>query len=171
MNLCGVGDGAVMQLAKLLTQADQQDRSAARQVEDAADQAAMQNANERVAELHRKADADRDGALAAGIGGIAAGLCTAAPAACEASRWLAGAANVAEKSGELVGGLYKGESGHADAVAAKFQALSEADIRRFNQAHEDMQGANASIQKVEQWVEQTQQTQNATLLAAATYRA
>jgi hypothetical protein len=171
MTICGVGDGAVMQLAKLLTQADQQDRSAARQVEDAADQAAMQNANEHVAELQEKADADRNAALVAGIGGIAAGLCTAAPAAGGSSRWFDAASKVAEKGGDLAGGVYKAESGHADAVAAKVQALSEADIRRFNQAHEDVQAANASMQKVEQWAEQIQQTQNATLLTVATYRA
>ena len=68
---------AMTALAQLMTRADSQDRTAAREQEDAADGAAMKAEGQRVAQMMDKADQDSAQALATGIGDIAGGALTA----------------------------------------------------------------------------------------------
>jgi hypothetical protein len=177
----GFSDDSFAALAMLLTKADQQDRTSARQIEDSADQAAMKHANDRVQHMREKADADQSAAFVDGALGILGGACTMGSAAfaqpcpgesgfndCTA---LKGAGEASPKAGELFSAMYKGDAGRDDANAAASEAQSQANIRRFNQAHEDVQAANQSIQKVQQFLEQLLSTRNATLLTAAAYKA
>ena len=171
---CGLCDGSMTELSMLLTQADEQDRAASRQIETTADQAATREENDRVAQLRAKAGDDESQALASGIAGIAGGVLTASGAlfdkdtggrlACE------GAGQGLPGAGQIIAGQYKAASDRADADAARFDAQAQADIRRGNQAHDDAQAANQSIQKVEQFLDQVQQTENATRLTAGTFR-
>jgi hypothetical protein len=178
------------QLAVLLVRADEQDRTSARQIEDAAEEAATKDANDRVAQIRSKADAERDGAFASGIAEIAGGAfavgaaffpaandgdhCSQPSAADRRFDWnaaLNGCAKALPGVGTMFGGQYKGVADRDDADAARFEAQSQADIRRYDRAQSDAQAADQSIQRVEQFLEQTQQTENATRLAAATFRA
>jgi hypothetical protein len=182
--------GPIGQVAVLLVRADEEDRASARQIEDEADQAAMKDANDRVAELRAKSDADRNGALASGIGDIASGAFAMggalfAPtsaangsAAGESSTsghrvdWnamLSGCGKAMAGVGSLFASQYKGEANTHDAEAARLEAQSQADIRQYDRAQSDEQAANASIQKIEQLVDQMQQTEDATRLATATF--
>jgi hypothetical protein len=179
------------QLAIVLTRADEQDRAAARQIEDAADQAAMKDANERVSQLRAAADADEKTAFASGIADMAGSACsigaaflsaptspsssttvpsTAAPPTGWNAAFSAGGIAL-PAAGKLVAGVYKGEADRDNSEAARFEAQSQADNRRYDRAQSDEQAANDAIQKVEQFAEQAQQAENATLLAAATFRA
>ncbi|MDP8998774.1 MAG: hypothetical protein M3O46_01535 [Myxococcota bacterium] len=189
--LAGLCDGSMAALAMLLTKADQQDRTESRQIEDTADQAASRDDSDRVAQLQAKASADESQALVTGIAGMVGGACMAVGAClpsasalnqnvgCDATvshgfDWN-GALNTVGKElpdgGQVVSGQYRGAGDRAEADAAKFEAQAQADIRRYGQAHEDAQAANESIQKVEQFLNNVQQTENATRLTAATYRA
>ena len=180
------------QLAVLMVRADEQDRAAARQIAEAAEEAAMKDANDRVAQMQAKADADRDSALASGIGDIVGGGCGVLAAfvtppnagdqgsgsepltAHRGIDWnaaLNGCGKAAPGVGTMVAGQRKGDADRDDAEAARFEAQSQADIRRYDRAQSDAQEADQSIQRVEQFLEQTQQTENATRLTAATFRA
>jgi hypothetical protein len=180
---CGLCDGSMAQLAMLLTRADQQDRTTSRQIETAADQAATQQENQRVAEMRARAQADESQALASGIGDIAGGACMVgggffAPASSSNPSghgfdWnaaLNGGGKALPGAGQMIGGVFKGDADRAEADAARSEAQAQADLRRSSQAHEDTQAANQSIQRVEQFLDQVQQTQNATRLTAATFR-
>lgn len=170
-----LGDGSISQLAVLLTRADEQDRAAARQIEDAADKAATQAANERVQQLREKADADRSQGIAQGLLGIAGGVCTALggfAAKDSAGRLgLEGGGQAMPAFGQVVGAQFKSEAEEADANAAQLDAQAQADIRRYDEAHDDEEAASQSLQKVEQFLDQAEQAENATRLAAATFRA
>jgi hypothetical protein len=187
---CGLCDGSIAQLAMLLTEADEQDRTASRQIEDVADQAASQDENDRVVQMRAKASADENQAFASGLGDIAGGACmvggavftpgsgsqgglSESPDTSHGIDW-SGALNGGGKAlpgvGQIVAGQYKGAADRADADAARFDAQAQADIRRYNQAESDAQAANASMQRVEQFLDQIQQTENATRLSAASYR-
>jgi hypothetical protein len=185
---------SMAQLAQLLTQADEQDRTSSRQIESLADRAATQQENDRVAQLRMKADDDGGQALAGGIAGIVGGSLTvvgafvpaagasasasatptattgAAPTKMDWHELLSGASAAAPNVGGIVAGQYKAESDRTDADAAAADAHAQADIRRFDQAHSDAQAASDSIQKVEQFLDQVQQTENAARLTAATLR-
>jgi hypothetical protein len=177
---CGLCDGSIAELSMLLTKADEQDRTASRQLETIADQAATREANDRVAQMQAKASADESQGLAAGVAGIAGGALSvmgafvSMPSAPDgAGAWrqiLSGVAGAAPKVGDLVASQYKGIADRADVDASRSDAQSQADIRRYNQAHEDAQAADQSMQKVEQFLDQVQQTENASRLTAATYR-
>jgi hypothetical protein len=178
------------QLGILLTRADEQDRTSALQMENAADQAAMRDANDRVAQLRAKADADRDSALATGLGEIAEGACSVGAGFVPASNssasggspsaganhgmdWIAtlgGGGKALRGVGDVIGGVSKGEADRDEAEAARFDAQAQADTRRYERAQSDEQATNEAMQKVEQFVDQTQQAQNAARLAAATFR-
>jgi hypothetical protein len=185
---CGLSDGSLTELSMLLTQADEQDRAASRKLETTADQAATEEENQRVAQLQAKAQDDMNQALASGIGGIAGGVCTivagftVAPAGSSATGpagaaqstdpraiWT-GMGSIVAKGGDLVAGLAKNSADKDDASAASFDAQSQSDLRRYNEAHDDVQASNQSMQKVEQFLDQVQQTENATRLSAATFR-
>lgn len=169
-DLCGLCGDSIAALAMLLTKADQQDRTASRRIEDAADQAASREENDRVEQLQAKARADASESLATGLASIGEGVCMAGATITDASIFN-DAAKGAHGIGDLFASQAKGDLGRADAGAAKFEAQAQADIRRYGQAHEDAQAANESIQKVEQFLNNVQQTENATRLATATYRA
>jgi hypothetical protein len=167
------GDDAMTALAMLLTQADEQDRKASRQTEDAADRAAAQEENARVDQMRKKADDDESQALAAGIGDMVGGACQIVGASI-GGKWekgLDGAAKGASGGGEVAGGVFKGNAGQEDADAAAHDAEAQADLRRSSEAHEDAQAASAAIDKVVQLFDQVLQTQNATRLAAVSVRA
>jgi hypothetical protein len=171
---------SVTQLAVLLTRADEQDRADQRNVEEVADQAATQEANERVAQLQQKADDTLSEGWASGIGDIAGGAATAAagfysgdgasardPNDVKIASSLTGAGHMAPGIGTIVSGGFKAQENRDDADAAKLDAQSQADIRRYNEAHENVQAANDAIKKVEQSLDQILQTQNAAHLAAS----
>jgi hypothetical protein len=180
---CALSDGSLAGLSMLLTQIDEHDRTESRQIETTADQAATQEENERVAQLEKKADDDRDQGLASGIGGmvggafaIAGGLVPSPAGASGAAQSsaahdvLSGIGAISSKTGDLVGALYRGNADSADASAARFDAEAQSDLRRYNEAQGDVQTANQAMQKVEQFLDQIQQTENATRLTAATFR-
>jgi hypothetical protein len=164
----------ISQLAVLLTRADEQDRISARQIEDAADRAATQDSENRVAQLQAKADADRSQALVTGSFTIADGMCTAAGGFFEkdskARQGLNGSSAGMQGLGQMLGGSYRGESDRDDADAARFEARAQSDVRLYERAQGDERAAADSMQKIEQFLDQFQQTENATRLAAATYR-
>jgi len=186
---CGLCDGSMAELSMLLTRADEQDRVASRRIETTADQAATREENDRVAQLQAKAGDDESQALASGIAGIAGGALAVVgsfvsspaasnpPGASDAAHptdWhqvLGGLSGVAPSVGGLIASQYKAASDRADADGARSEAQAQADLRRYNQAHEDTQATNQSMQKVEQFLDQVQQTENATRLTAATFRA
>ncbi len=188
----GDGDGAIAELAMLLTKADEQDRSSERQIEDASDRAAAQEDAERVDELRQKAQDEESGALASGIAGIVGGVCGGAAAffspagspgvsgsngasvsAAASAGWgsfLSGMGKVAPGTGDIVSGVFKGDAVRDEAAADLAEAQSQSQVRLANQAHEDNQAANASMDKVEQFLDQLQQSRSATRLAAASVR-
>ena len=179
---CGLDDGCLARLAILLTQADQQDRTNARRVEQSADQAAMREENERVQQLRDKAAADGKAAWVSGAFTIAGGLCEIGSACFpgghepEAGKpfdkreALDGAAKAMPGLGSIWSGSFKADADCADAAAADHQARADASVRLYNEAHEDAQAANESLQKVAQFLDQAQQSRNAARLTAATYR-
>jgi hypothetical protein len=168
-------------IAMLLTQADNQDRDASRKIEDAADNAAVADANARVNQLLDKANQDRDGALYSGLLGIAGGgfgiasgfvpdgkcLATGSQVSTNWTAVADGASKVAPSLGSIVAGAYRATADRDDADAAKFEASEQVDIRRYNEAHEDVQAADASIQKVEQFLQGVLESENAARLTAA----
>jgi hypothetical protein len=193
---CGLGDGAITQLAMILTKADEQDRSLARHVQQTADQAAMQEAHERVQQIRTKADDEWGAALSSGIGDIVGGACTLlgagigsgsgaqAPAAADGgcttaavdarfdwSAAFSGFSKVASASGTIVSGGYKAAADRDDAEATRHDAQSQADVRRYDEAHADVQAAEESIQKVRQFLDQVVQAQNEARSVATTFRA
>jgi hypothetical protein len=86
--------------------------------------------------------------------------------------WRNGLANgvkpVATGTGGLVAGVFKGDGDRAEAEAARHEANAKANERRSGEMQQRVTDANNSIQRVEQFLEQIQQTLNATRLAAAT---
>jgi hypothetical protein len=175
-------EGAIARLAILLTQADEQDRTNARRVEQSADHAAMQEENDRVQQLRDKADADSKEAWVSGAFTMAGGLCTIGSAffpggnergagrPFDTRASLEGAAKVMPGLGTIFSGGFKTDADRAEADAAGHQARADANVRLYNEAHDDVQAANESIQKVTQFLDQAQQTRNATRLNAASYR-
>ncbi|HSY23011.1 MAG TPA: hypothetical protein VK841_12885 [Polyangiaceae bacterium] len=176
-----LGGDSVASLAALIMQTDQQDRTQARTLESTEDNAALQDSNRQVAALREKADDDRDSALANGIGEAASGVltmgsaCFAPPSPSNTGfNWntgLQGAAKAAEGAGAIVSAVKKGDAEQADATAAQYAAASQADARAYDAARSDAQEADESMQKVEQFLQQYQQMENASKLTAASYRA
>jgi len=172
-----MSEDAFANLAALLTRADQADAKDASSLQQVADQAATQEDDERVAKMREKADKDEAQGVWAGIGDIAGGLAALGGAFVTRDPagqidWRNGLANgvkpVLSGSGAVIAGVYKGEADRSDADAAQAEARSQADVRRSQQMQQRATDANNSIQKVEQFLEQIQQTKNATRLAAAT---
>ncbi len=167
-------------LAALLTRADEQDRTQARAIEQTADEAAMKEDDEQVDQMRQKADDDRNGAIWSGLGEVAGGAMAltaafvAPPASGTGGTDWHGALDAGSKAmpgvGTIAAGSCKADGDQADANAAQFAAQSQAGIRSFDEAHDEEQSANDSLQKVSQFLDQVQQTQNATRLSAATCR-
>lgn len=74
----------------------------------------------------------------------------------------------AQGAGVITAGVFKSNADGDDGAAARYDAQSQAQVRRYNEVHDRITAANDSMQKVEQFLEQMQQTVNATRLAAAT---
>jgi hypothetical protein len=179
----GLGDDAMTAIAILLVQADNKDRDTSRKIQDEADSAALAEANLRVDQLNDKANQDETQAFVSGAFQLAGGLATAVSGVAddgtklvEKVRVTAGVdwRQVWQGAGQALPGLgtilaagYKAAADHDDADAARFDALSQAAIRRYNEAHDDVQAANEAIQKVEQFLQSVVQTQNETRNAAA----
>lgn len=168
----GLGGGSMAVLAELLTRADEQDRTASRQMETAADQAAMQEAEQHAQDLRDKANADLCEGLATGVAEFAEGALTVGGAFAESAQTsLTALGKGAEAAGAIGAGLAKGDGDRDEAHGVMHDAQSQQAIRLYNRAHDDAQGANQSIESVQRFLDQVQQTQNATHLAAATFRA
>jgi hypothetical protein len=176
-SLGGLGDDAYANLAMLLTRADQDDGKDASKLQQVADRAASQEDDQRVEKMREKADKDEDQGLASGFGDIAGGLAAIGGAAWTGNPeghfdWrnaLAGGLKPAcTGTGAIVAGGYKGDADRSDADAAQHEARSQADQRRSSAMQQRATDANNSIQKVEQFLAEIQQTVNATRLAAAT---
>jgi hypothetical protein len=139
------------------------------------DRNAIQEETERVQALRQKADDDQSQAWATGLAGIAGGALTAASAfaagGSNLGTTLGGAGKVAPEVGTLVAGAFKAASDRDDADAVQFQTEAETDLRFYQEAGDEVQSANDSIQKVRSFLDNVQQTENATRLAAAGYRA
>lgn len=173
--------GSVAALAMLLTELDEQDRAGARAIQQTTDQAATREEDQRVQAMRQKADDDESQGLASGLAGIAGGALTVGSAFISApaqgssgTNWggvLEGVGKVAPDIGTLVGAGYKAAADQDDADATHFESEADADLRRYSEAGDDVQSANDSLQKVRAFLDQLQQTENATRLAAAGYRA
>src|SRR5580698_8930131 len=173
--------GSVAALAMLLTELDEQDRAGARAIQQTTDQAATREEDQRVQAMRQKADDDESQGLASGLAGIAGGALTVGSAFMSApsqgssgTNWsgvLEGAGKVAPDIGTLVGAGYKAAADRDDADATHFEAEADTDLRQYSEAGDDVQSANDSLQKVRAFLDQLQQTENATRLAAAGYRA
>ncbi len=173
--------GSVAALAMLLTALDEQDRAGAREIQQTTDQAATREEDQRVQAMRQKADEDENQGLASGLAGLAGGALTIGSALISAPsqgsstpNWggvLQAVGKVAPDIGTLVGTGYKASADRDDADAAHFEVEADADLRRYSEAGDDVQSANDSLQKVRAFLDQLQQTENATRLAAAGYRA
>ncbi len=172
---CSLSSGSVAGLAALLTRIEDQDRTNARELQQMTDRNAIQEETQRVQALRQKADDDQSQAWATGLAGIAGGALTAASAFAAAGSnlgtTLGGAGKVAPEVGTLVAGGFKAASDRDDADAVQFQTEAETDLRFYQEAGDEVQSANDSIQKVRSFLDNVQQTENATRLAAAGYRA
>jgi hypothetical protein len=177
----GLAPGSVAALAALLTEVDQQDRTSAREIQQTTDQAAMHEEDQRVQAMRQKANDDESQALVSGIAGIAGGALAvgsafvSAPAqGSSAPNWgtaLQGAGKAAPDVGTILAASYKASADRDDADATHFEVEADADLRSYAEAGDDAQSANDSLQKVRAFLDQMQQTENATRLAAAGYRA
>jgi hypothetical protein len=189
----GLGDDAMTAIAILLVQADNKDRDTSRKIEDEADNAALADANLRVDQLKDKAGQDENQALVSGAFQLAGGVATAASGGLSdgtksidqvdpvsgverlqsitvGTNWrtvVSGVGQALPGLGTILAAGHKAAADHDDAEAARFDALSQAAVRRYNGAHDDVQAANESIQKVEQFLQSVVQTQNETRNAAA----
>ncbi len=178
-----LGGASIEQLAMLLTRADEQDRNQARALQQTADAAATAEDSQQVQAMRQKADSDRDAAIWSGAGDIVAGAFTAASACVDAPAqgaasgtidWhaaLEAGAKASPGVAAIVSGGCKASGEQDDASAAQSGASAQADLRRYDEARDDAQAASDSIQKVEQFLDQILETQNATRLAAASLRA
>jgi hypothetical protein len=179
-----LGGDSMTALAALITQADQQDSAAARKLQDQADSAAVTQENQRVAQLMDKANQDEAQGLATGIGDIAGGVATgvggclsdgtgadakAADGATGTSfRAIAdGVGKAMPGIGTIVASGFRAESDRDDARADGFEAGAQMALRRYDEAHGAEQAADASVQKVAQFLQSLQQTENDSRSAAA----
>ncbi len=180
----GLGGDAMAALAMLLTRADQQDSASARKLQDAADSAAVSQDSQRVAQMMDKADQDEAQGLATGIADIAGGVATAVGGALSdgtgaGAKAADGASDVNERAiadgigkampglGSIVAGAYRAAGDRDDARAAQFEAGAQIALHRYDEAHGAEQAADASVEKVAQFLQTLQQSQNESRSAAA----
>jgi hypothetical protein len=167
-------------LAQLLVQADCQDRTAARSMQDAADSAAMKAESQRVAEMNDKASQDSAQALASGLGDVAGGVAVGTSGFLSDGSSAGGGPNgksprlVAEGVGKVLPGIgtiaagsFKAEADRDDGRAAMSEAQAQMAIRRYGVMGADAQAASDSIGKVQQLLQSIQQTTDESRSAAA----
>ncbi len=181
---CGLGEDAMTAIAALLVKADDKDRDTSRKIEDEADNAALADANLHADRLRDKANQDFDQALISGGLQFAGGVATAVsgvlsdgtrPGANDTaitvgSNWrkvFEGAGQALPGLGTIAGAPFKVATEHDDADGVMFDAQAQVQIRRFNGAHDDVQAANESVQKVEQFLQSVVQSENETRNTAA----
>jgi hypothetical protein len=179
-----LGGDSITAIATLVAEADQQDASAANKLQDEADQAACQQESQRVSQMMDKADQDEAAGLASGIGDIAGGVAMGvggflSDGTGEGAKAADGAAGtnwrmVAEGAGKalpgvgaIVSGGYKAEGDRDDARAASFEAGAQVALRAYDESHSREQAAQASVQKVADFLSTLQQTEAASRSAAA----
>jgi hypothetical protein len=172
-----LGSDAFTALAALITQADQQDSAAARKQQDEADTAAIVQDNARVAQMMDKASQDESQGLATGLGDIAGGVATAVggclpdgtgSATKTSYRAIAdGIGKAMPGVGTIVASSYKSQADRDDAQAASDEAAAQVALRRYDAAHSAEQSADASVQKVAQFLETLIQTADGSRSAAA----
>jgi hypothetical protein len=177
----GLPAGSIAELAVLLTKADEQERESDRELEQASDQAAVRDAQERVQQMMQKASDAESGALASGIcslvgGAVAVGGAFVPGASSSSSqspalRVAEGVGKTLPEVGALMESVYTASAGRDDANAAQLDSATQADLRQYSEAQSDEQSANDSLEKVRTFLEQVQQSENATHLAAAGSRA
>jgi hypothetical protein len=180
----GLGGDSMAALAMLITRADQQDSASARKLQDEADGAAAAQDSQRVAQMMDKANQDEAQGLATGIGDIAGGVATGiggclSDGTGEAAKAADGATGVNDRAiadgigkampglGSIVAGGYRAAGDRDDALAAQFQAGAQIALHRYDEAHGAEQAADASVQKVAQFLQTLQQAQNESRSAAA----
>jgi hypothetical protein len=186
----GLSGDTITRLAMLMTKSDLQDQTNSTIIEDAANKAAAQDDAARVQQMMDKANQDLGQALATGLGEVAGGALSiaaavvpagatgspggstaTAPITIGADRGLAGVLSGAGKAapgiGTIVSAPFKANGDRDDAQAAKYQAASDADVRRYNQAQNVVQADADAASKLEQAVQGILQTQQATSLKAA----
>jgi len=161
-------------LAMLLAAMDQDDQRSSRKLAAAADRAATQEADQQVQALRDKAGADALSGFVEGAGTALGGVCTGLgilDTSSDLSTFLKGGADGSPGIGKMVAAGFASAAGNDGAEAARAQANSESDVRRYNRGEDEVHAAQQSIQKIEQFLEQVQQTENATRLAAISGRA
>lgn len=177
----GLAPGSIAALAALLTEVDQQDRASARELQQTSDQAAMHEEGQRVQAMRQKASDDESQALTSGIAGLVGGALTVGSAfmsqpaqGAGGTNWATafqGAGKAAPDIGTILAAGYKASADRDDADAVQHEVEADADLRSYAEAEDEVQSANDSLQKVRAFLDQMQQTENATRLAAAGYRA
>jgi hypothetical protein len=179
-----LGGDSMDALAMLLTRADQQDSASARQLQDEADNAAATQFSQRVAQMNDKANQDELQGLATGIGDILGGVATVVGGCVsdgtgQGAKGADGATAVNGRAiadgigktmpglGSIVSSGFKAAGDRDDARAAQFEAGAQIALHRYDEAHSAEQAADASVQKVAQFLQTLQQSQNESRSAAA----
>jgi hypothetical protein len=180
----GLGGDSMAALAMLITQADQQDSASARKLQDISDSAAVTQGEQRVAQMMDKANQDQMQGLASGIGDILGGVATGiggcvSDGTGEGAKAADGATGVNDRAiadgigkampglGSIVSSGFKAAGDRDDARAAQFEAGAQIALHQYDEAHGAEQAADASVQKVAQFLQNLQQTQGETASAAA----
>jgi hypothetical protein len=179
-----LGDDSMTALAMLLTRADNQDRTASRTIEDQSDSAAVAQDDQRVQQMMDKADQDAAQGLESGLGDIAGGVATSVSGFlpdgastgvqgekdAPSTNWRSfaeGFGKVAPGAGSIASSASRAEGDQDDARAASFEASAQLALRRYDGARDEAQAADASLQKVQQFLQQYQQSENESRSAAA----
>jgi ribosomal protein L12E/L44/L45/RPP1/RPP2 len=180
----GLGGDSMATLAMLITQADEQDSASARKLQDVADSAAITQDDQRVAQMMDKANQDQLQGLATGIGDIVGGVATGVGGCLsdgtgEAAKAADGSTRVNDRAiadgigkampglGTIVASGYKAAGDRDDARAAQYEAGAQIALHQYDEAHGAEQAADASVQKVAQFLQTLQQSQNESRSAAA----
>jgi hypothetical protein len=159
----------------LLAKADEQDRASARDAADKAEEAATEAADQQVAQMYQKAGDESAQAWATGLGQLAGGVCEMVGGTFDEgskcrTTW-EGAAKTLPGVGTCASAPFRAWADDDAAAATRFEFRSQAAVRRENQAQQDAEAANASLQKLEDLAGQIEQAKNAARLSAASSRA
>lgn len=179
-----LGGDTMTALAMLITRADDQDRAACRAVEDTASGAAIAQENQRVAQLMAKADQDAAQGLESGVGDIAGGVATSASGLlpdgssaaakgeqdASGTNWRSFAEGLGKSMpgvGAIVSSGSRAEGDRDDARAAGFEAGAQMALRQYDGARSEAEAADASVQKVQQFLQACLQTEGESRASAA----
>lgn len=181
-----LGGNAMTQLAALMTQCDEQNQVNNTTMENAANKAAEQESDARVAALRDKASQDFTGALVSGLSDVAAGglsiggavvtggPATSGTASADVGRGWSGILNGGSKMfgssglGSILAAGYKAGADNDDANAAQAESASDAEVRSYNAASSQVQAAADALSKIEDTISGILQAQAQTGLKVAT---